>query len=466
MKSTTESFGKNARDALADRRLQRSLPVIHEFRRDHERATGALPGYAELKRIGRQIREHSLANVATLLTEFEQTAEAAGARVHWAADAEEARRHVLDICAARDARRVVKAKSMVTEEVGLRAALQEAGYRVWETDIGEYVLQLADEPPGHVVAPALHKGLDEIDELFATAHGTASEGGRSAEQLVEEGSGVLREQHAAADVGITGANFLVAETGSVVLLTNEGNADLATSLPRCHIVVATLEKVVRGLEDASLLWRLLSRAAGQEVTTFTSVLTGPGERGESGGPEAMHIVLVDNGRSDLLGGEFHDALRCVRCGACMDHCPIYESIGGQAYGWVYPGPIGAVVTPGLTNLEESADLPQASTLCGVCEEVCPVDIPLPSMLQKWRRRAVEELPQPARSTWALALWRYFASRPKLYRLATSVVARLLYLLSFGRGTLRRLPLLSGWTASRDLPAPEGQTFQRAWRRRG
>jgi len=277
---------------------------------------------------------------------------------------------------------------------------------------------------------------------------------------------VLRQKFLAADVGITGANFLIAETGSSIIVTNEGNGDLTQLLPKAHIVLASLEKVVPTLEDATTLLRLLARSAtGQEFSTYTTVSTGPRRGGDLDGPGEYHVVILDNGRSALLGGEFQDMLRCIRCAACLNHCPVYGAIGGHAYGWVYSGPMGAVLTPTLIGIEEAGNLPNASTFCGRCESVCPMRIPLPKMMRQWREREFAQKLSPKTYRWGLGLWAFVAKRPALYRLASATASRVLGWLGGGRGRFRSLPLASGWTDMRDMPVPEGKSFMTLWAER-
>ena len=284
--------------------------------------------------------------------------------------------------------------------------------------------------------------------------------------MLAEARQVLRAKFLAADVGITGANFLVAETGTSIIVTNEGNGDLTQILPRAHIVIASVEKIVPTLEDAAQLLRVLARSAtGQDASVYTTLSTGPRRPGDPDGPRAYHVVILDNGRSTMLGGEFEDMLRCIRCGACMNHCPVYQAVGGHAYGWVYPGPMGAVLTPSLIGVAEGGQLPNASTFCGRCEEVCPVRIPLPGLMRHWREREFERRLSPAPMRYGLGFWAFFASRPALYRMATGLAARAMHLAGRNKGRFASLPFAGGWTHYRDLAAPQGATFQSQWRSR-
>jgi len=466
MKSSAQAFEGNARAALHDPILQEAMRRARSgFVDKRRKAVEALPEFSALKLAGRAIKEHTLAHLDLYLERFEARVQASGGAVHWARDAAEARQIVLNLCRRYQVRRVTKGKSMVGEEIALNQALQEHGLEVVETDLGEYIIQLAGEPPSHIIAPAVHKTRQQVADLFRKHH---SSHGLDAPldtipAIVNEARQVLRAAFLGADLGITGANFLVAETGSAIIVTNEGNGDLTASLPKAHIVLASIEKLVPTLEDASVLLRLLGRSAtGQAITSYTSLFTGPRRAGDDRGPQHYHVVLLDNGRSRMLGGELHDMLRCIRCGACLNHCPVYSAVGGHAYGWVYPGPMGAVLTPYLLGLEEAGDLPNASTLCGRCEEVCPMSIPLPSLLRQHRVRQHREALGHKRARWALAIWAAMARRPALYHWLTGLAARLLARLGGRSGRLKRLPLSAPWTSVRDLPAPQGRTFRQQW----
>jgi L-lactate dehydrogenase complex protein LldF len=469
MQATSRSFTANADAALADANLQRALARMKggfpELRR---RAVERLPEFEALREEGRAIRDHVLAHLDFYLERYEASLTEAGGRLHWARTPAEACAAVLEICRAAGAVSVAKGKSMIAEEIGLNEHLERHGIAPIETDLGEYIIQLRHEAPSHLIAPAIHLSREQVADTFRAEH-RALDPERplgAPRQLCDEARLILRDRFLAADVGITGANFLIAATGSGVLVTNEGNGDLTQTLPRVHIVLASLEKVVPTFEDAAALLRLLARSAtGQEFSAYTTISTGPRRPGDRDGPQEYHVVLLDNGRSTLIGGEFRDILRCIRCAACINHCPVYAAVGGHAYGWVYPGPMGAVLTPGLIGIEEASALPGASTLCGRCESVCPVKIPLPKLLRHWREREHEAA--LARPSWriGLALWVWLARRPPLYRQFAEAASRVLGWAGGRRGRFRTLPFAAGWTAVRDMPAPQGRTFQALWAER-
>ncbi len=357
---------------------------------------------------------------------------------------------------------------MIGEEIGVNEFLEKEGFRPVETDLGEYIIQLRHEPPSHIIAPAVHLSKDQVADAFRSHHRNYPEGRplEEPEVLLAEARAVLRQEFLAAEVGITGANLLIAETGSFVLVTNEGNGDLTQTLPRVQIVIASIEKVVPTLEDATTILRVLARSAtGQDMSVYTTFATGPKRSEDLDGPSELHVLLLDNGRSEMLGNEFREMLRCIRCGACINHCPIYAAVGGHAYGWVYSGPMGAVLIPNLIGMEEAGNLPNASTLCGRCEEVCPMQIPLPRMLRQLRERQHEARQSPATYRYGLAGWAFLARRPALYRwamaLGVGALGRLGQLRRNG-GRFRSLPFAGGWTGSRDLPSPAGRTFQQQW----
>jgi L-lactate dehydrogenase complex protein LldF len=466
VKATSRAFKANARHALGDPNLQRAMVNLRTgFAERRAHAVAQLPEWEELREQAVAIKKDALAHLDFYLEAFERNVIANGGQVHWCRDAAEANETVLAICRRLDAKTVTKGKSMIGEEMGVNDYLEANGVTPVETDLGEYIIQIRHEPPSHIIAPAVHLVKEQIAESFRETHRDLDPARplRDARQMCDEVRAVLRPRFLAADVGITGANFLVAETGSSIIVTNEGNGDLTQTLPKAHIVLASLEKVVPTLEDAATILRLLARSAtGQEFSAYTTVSTGPRRRDDADGPGEYHVVLLDNGRSALLGGEFEDMLRCIRCAACLNHCPVYQAIGGQSYGWVYPGPMGSVLTPSLLGVEAAGNLPNASTFCGRCESVCPMKIPLPKMMRHWREREFQRhLPPPAYRL-GLAVWAFFARQPALYRLVADIGARILGAVGRGRGRFRALPLAAGWTRTRDMPAPEGRSFMSLW----
>ena len=469
MKSTSHAFKDNAAQALDDPQLQRALGNVRRgFVVKRAEARAGLPEFDRLRDQARDIKNHTLEHLDLYLEEYERKVVEAGGHVHWAPTAADARDIVLKICRDAGARIVTKGKSMISEEIALNAHLEAAGLEVAETDLGEYIIQLRGETPSHIIAPAIHLNKDQVEADFRRTHTELPAERRLEEpaEIVAEARQMLREKFLSADVGITGANLLIAETGTSVIVTNEGNGDLTQCLPRVHIVVASLEKAVPTLEDADTVLRVLARSAtGQEISTYTTFSTGPKRPGDPDGPEDYHVVLLDNGRSEMLGSVFQDMLRCIRCGACMNHCPVYHAVGGHSYGWVYPGPMGAVLTPSLIGIDEAGHLPNASTFCGRCEAVCPMRIPLPKMMRHWREREFAKGNAPVLQRLGLKLWAFAAKRPALYHAATRLAMPVMAALGRRHGRFRSLPLASGWTRHRDLPAPQGATFQQQWRRR-
>jgi L-lactate dehydrogenase complex protein LldF len=466
MQPTTLDFKANARGALGDAQLQKALAGLKGgLVAQRAAARARLPEFEHLRDVGRDIRDHALANLDLYLEEWEAKATAAGAKIHWAPTAADARDAILEICRSVDAKIVTKGKSMVSEEIALNGHLESAGLEVVETDLGEYLVQIRGEVPSHIIAPAIHLTQEQVEADFRRKHTHLPKDRvlTEAATLVGEARQILREKFLAADVGITGANFLIAETGSTIIVTNEGNGDLTQSLARVHVVITSIDRVIPTLEDISSILRLLARSAtGQEFSTYTTFSTGHRRPGDPDGPEQCHIVVLDNGRSELLGTELQEVLRCIRCGACMNHCPVYGAIGGHAYGWVYPGPIGSVLTPSLIGVSQAGHLPNASTFCGRCEQVCPMKIPLPKLMRHHREAEFEAGGLPWAYRKGLGLWAWLAKRPRLYHMATRFAAAALSAVGRSRGSFSRLPLASGWTRHRDFPAPQGRTFQQLW----
>ncbi|MEM9028428.1 MAG: LutB/LldF family L-lactate oxidation iron-sulfur protein [Pseudomonadota bacterium] len=466
MKPTSRTFKDNARIALDDDQLQRALSGLPGgLVAQRTAARDRLPEFEMLRDTGRDLRNHALKHLDVYLEMYEKNATAAGANVHWARDAAEARDIIAKICSDANAKSVTKGKSMISEEIALNAHLEQLGLDVVETDLGEYIIQLRGETPSHIIAPSIHLTQDQVEADFRQQHTHLDQDRPLAEpyQLVDEARQILRQKYLAADVGITGANFLVAETGSSIIVTNEGNGDLTQSLARVHVVVASIDKVLPTLEDVTSVLRILARSAtGQEFSAYTTFSTGARRANDPDGPEAYHVVLLDNGRSELLGTELWEVLRCIRCGACMNHCPVYNAVGGHAYGWVYPGPIGAVLTPALIGVDQAAHLPNASTFCGRCEQVCPMKIPLPKLMRHHREAEFTAGDTSWQARLGLKVWSWFARRPRLYHAMSRLTIATLSAAARGRGAFRWLPLAGGWTKHRDLAAPQHRTFQQLW----
>jgi L-lactate dehydrogenase complex protein LldF len=437
-------FREVARLKLADARLQGAVERSVERLRDHRlHAWEELPDVEAMRQRAHDARMRAIRDIDRYLAEFTAALESRGGRVRVCTTAEEASAYVVDVCRRHGAKLVAKSKSMATEEIGLNGALEAAGLRPVETDLGEYILQLGREHPVHIVAPAIEKTKEQVAELFSGIEGR--EIPASLEELTASARRQLREVFLTADVGITGANFGIAETGSLVLVENEGNARLVSSLPRVHVALMGLERVVPTLADAAVLLRLLARSAtGQKLTSYTTLVTGPRRAGEQDGPEELHVVILDNGRSSLLGGPYREMLGCIRCGACINVCPVYRKAGGGAYGPVLSGPMGAVLAPLMAGLEEAADLPHASSLCGACTAACPVRIPLHELLLDLRRDLAEERIASRGERLGFWLWSLAWSRPSGYR-ASMALARAVAPLAGRIGPGR------AWSRGRRLP---------------
>jgi L-lactate dehydrogenase complex protein LldF len=466
MQVASMHFKERAQVKLNDAGLQRNLAKIKtKFVEKRRQSMFELDDFEGTRDAARAIRQRALDNLDTWLEIFERNATARGATVLFAEAPSDVNTLVLEIADRHGVSKIIKSKSMVSEESALDHAIEAAGLTVVETDLGEYILQINDsEPPSHLIGPALHKSKEEVAELFHRKHGTPLKSG--IDELCLEARGVLRGHYLTADMGISGGNFFVAETGSVVLVTNEGNATLTTTLPKVHVAISGIEKIVPTLEDVATLMRLLPRSAtGQSISNYVDVLTGPKGSGEFHGAEHMYFIIVDSGRTAVLGSDVSEALRCIRCGACMNHCPVYQNIGGHSYGWVYPGPIGSILTPMYVGLENALELPHASTLCNQCGVVCPVRIPLPDLQRKLREKEFEGRLRPWRERAGLKAWSWVALRPGLYGALTGLGVRLLRNLSGADGMVRKLPLVGGWTDERDMPAPTSRTFRALYRQR-
>lgn len=457
-------FKARAGEKLADANLQAALRKLQgNFVKGRADRVAELDNFEEMRSAAAVIRDRALALLDLYLEEFERNATARGTVVHWAETPSDVNRIVCELAAQYDVRKAVKSKSMVSEECALNDALEAAGVEVVETDLGEYILQLAREPPSHIVAPVVHKSREEVSDLFAEKHGLPRKTGIA--ELTREAREKLRPHFLSAGMGISGANFIVAETGSTLIVTNEGNGRLVTTLPRVHVAITGIEKVVPTLEDVSTLLRLLPRhGTGQTITNYVSVTTGVRGEDDAEGPTHFHVILLDGGRTKLVGSDMQEMLRCIRCGACMNHCPVYQSVGGHAYGWVYPGPMGSILTPTYAGLENALDLPNASTFCNQCGVVCPVKIPLPDLMRRLREQQFERGLRPWPERLALAAWGWFVRHPVLYAMLSGIGARVLSWMGGREKLIRDLPLGGGWTGGRDFPAPEGRTFRELYRR--
>ncbi len=468
----TRDFVSASDAAMQDANLRRALRQVgggfNDARLDAIEEV-SWEAWEEWREEARRIKIHALENLDYYLDLLDKRVTEAGGRVHFARDSAQANAIVAEIARSRGVKIATKSKSMVSEELDLNHSLEASGVDVFETDLGEYIIQLAGETPSHLVAPALHKTKEQVSELFHQKLGVPLTD--DIEEMARVARQVLRDKFLTADLGISGANFLIAETGTLVIITNEGNGRLCTSAPRIHVGITGMEKVIPSLQDLAVFLRLLPRSAtGQRLTSYVSMVSGPRRSDDEDGPEEFHLVLVDNGRSRLLADpDLREALYCIRCGACLNICPVYSKIGGHAYGWVYPGPIGAIVSPTLVGLKEAKDLPQASSLCGACREVCPIKINIPRMLLHLRHRLAESPVETENSTTtverqAAQAYSWLMSNPAALTAATKV-ARLAQKPFTSSGKINKkvpLPLISKWTEGRDLPAIPRRTFHEIW----
>ena len=464
--STPLEFRDRAAAAAGDAALHRKLDTA-SFRflaKRREVFAGLADGEARRDR-ARAVKAHAIARLPELLEELETRVVANGGTVHWAADADEACRIVLALAIGAGVRLVVKGKSMVSEEIGLNDRLGAAGIEAVETDLGEYIVQLAGEPPSHIITPAIHKSQDDVAALFAAKLGIPLE--TTAEALTAVARRVLRDKFLAAGMGITGVNFAIAESGTLVVVENEGNGRLALTLPRLHVALMGIEKVIARDEDLAAMLELLPRSAtGQTLTSYVSLVRGPRSADALDGPAELHLVVIDNGRTRVLADPaLREALYCLRCGACLNACPVYRRVGGHAYGYAYSGPIGAVLAPAMLGLDAAPDVAFASTLCGACRDVCPVRIDIPALLLDLRARAAREGRLPAGERRALGWWRWIASAPATYALATRLARLGSHVAVRMPRLLAWLPPLDAWTRARALPTTAPRSFHEQWRDR-
>lgn len=479
---TANNFDKNARAAIDDPVLQGALQnLAATFGTRRKAAIATVPDWEASREAARSIKAEVLGKLDRYLEAFADNAEANGAKVHWAADAKEACSIVTALVKERGAEMVVKSKSMLTEEIHLNDTLEKEGIEPVETDLGEWIIQLAGETPSHIVVPAIHKTKAQIAELFADKVGTDREA--DVDELTATARRILRQKFAEATVGISGVNFGIAETGSILILENEGNIRLTTSLPKTHIAVMGIEKLLPGFTDLEVFLELLPRSGtGQRLTAYQSIITGTKKYDNDEGPEELHIVLVDNGRSKMLAHPVtRQSLACIRCGACLNACPVYQSVGGHAYGAVYPGPIGAVITPQLEGLAKAKQLPFASSLCGACREVCPVKIDIPELLLHLRAEIAEGTANGVATEGKVARRRGEAIAFGLYSSVWKSAHRHRFFQKLARSAQRLVardgkigavsgivasvaPPLRAWTAWRDAPPIASESFRDLWKR--
>jgi L-lactate dehydrogenase complex protein LldF len=465
---TKAPYRSRVENALADEHLHTALDRATKRLTTNRTQAMATIDAARLRSETNAVRKRSVSNLSELLVELEQNLIENGCHVHWARDAAEANQIVCKIAADHAVEKVVKSKSMTTEEIGLNGALERAGLDVIETDLGEYIIQLAGEPPSHIIAPVIHKRAEDISELFQRELGM--EPTDDPARMCAAAREALREEFLSADMGVSGCNFAIAETGTICVITNEGNGRMTTSMPPVYVAVAGLEKVIPKVEDAFLLWQAAARnATGQPASVYFSLSSGPRRAGHPDGPKEMHVVLLDNGRSRVLERGYGEALLCVRCGACLNVCPVYREIGGHSYGaTAYSGPIGSVITPLLSHyLEMHEELPFASSLCGACREVCPAKIDLPRLLLDLRSEISKTRSAPLAERLAMTGFRKTTESAKRYRTMTRVVRWLSQVFSIRKdGDIIKLPPpLNAWTKSRVFPRFATKSFRQRWSNR-
>lgn len=461
MKIGTGEFNDRVGEGINDSFMRGAVSSAQErFQTRRLSAAEELGNWEDWRSHGEEIRQHVLENLDYYLYQLSENVSKRGGHVFFAQTAEEASDYIKNVVEKKNAKKIVKSKSMVTEEINLNAALEAAGCDVVETDLGEYILQVDDhEPPSHIVVPALHKNRQQIRDVFKEKHGY--EHSDEPEELALHAREKLRQEYLSADLGITGCNFAVAETGSVTLVTNEGNADLVMALPKTQITVMGMERLVPTFEEMEVLVGMLTRSAvGQKLTSYITTVTGTKDEGDVDGPEEFHLVVVDNGRSDILGGEFQSVLQCIRCAACINVCPVYRHVGGHSYGSIYSGPIGAVLSPLLGGYDDFKELPYASTLCGACTEACPVKIPLHDLLHKHRQVIVEkEGRAPIGEKLLMKAFRIGANSPSLFKIATRVAPKAASPFSEGEVINKGPGPLKAWTNMRDFPVPNKDNFR-------
>ncbi|WLR52644.1 LutB/LldF family L-lactate oxidation iron-sulfur protein [Bacillus tianshenii] len=459
MKIGEDLFNERVSKSLADSFMREAVSTAQSrLTGVREKTIEELGNWEEWRELSASIRKHTIDHLDTYLHELSENVTKQGGHVIFAQTPEEANEYITSIAKKKKAKKIVKSKSMVTEEIGLNKALEGSGCDVIETDLGEYIIQLAEDPPSHFLAPALHKNRDQIREVFKEKRGYTNTS--KPEEMTLFAREQLRDEFLSADIGITGCNFAIAESGTISLVTNEGNAEMVTTYPNTQIAVMGMERIVPTWQEFDILISMLARSAvGQKISTYVTTLTGPRTEDEGDGPEDFHLVIVDNGRSKMLGTEFQSALHCIRCSACLNVCPVYRHLGGHAYGSIYSGPIGAVISPVLGGYEDYKELPYASTLCSACTDACPVKIPLHELLLKHRQNIVQEGNTPSAEKLTMKAFQMATSSPAMYNASTKAAPHLLKPFTKEDKITSGPFLLKEWTNERDFPAPSKNRFR-------
>lgn len=466
LKTSNLAFKKRVDNQIHNEVMRKAVVKAQEtIGANRQKMVDELGHWEEWRDLSKQIRNHVLANLDAYLYQLSEKVQQNGGKVYFAETAEEATAYIRQVALEKKAKKIVKSKSMVTEEIGLNGILEKEGIKVVETDLGEYLLQIVGDKPSHIVVPAIHKDRYKIRQELHEQLGY--NGSETPEEMTAFIRQVIRKDFLEADIGISGCNFAVAETGSVCLVTNEGNLRLATTVPKTHIAVMGMERLAPTFKEVDVLITMLARSAvGAKLTAYNTWLTGPRLEGETDGPEEFHLVIVDNGRSEILESEFKEVLRCIRCGACLNTCPAYRQIGGHGYGSIYPGPIGSVISPLLGGYEEFKELPYACSLCTACNSVCPVKIPLAQLILKHREHMAQTGITPATERLSIFGFTFANAHPTVWKVGVNMGAKIAgKFIKNGKAPIQ-MGALSEWTKARDLPIPEGQSFREWFKNRG
>ncbi|KGQ31288.1 amino acid dehydrogenase [Gallibacterium anatis] len=461
IQTTDLAFKKHVQEELGNEIMRQAVVMAQErIGANRQKMVDDLGHWEEWREQAKEIRNHVLENLDAYLYQLSEKVTANGGHVFFAQTAEEANHYIQQLALQNNVKKVVKSKSMVTEEIGLNHVLEADGIKVIESDLGEYILQLAGDKPSHIVVPAIHRDRYQIRDILKEKLGY--QGDATPEDMTLFIREKIRQDFLSADMGISGCNFAIPETGSLCLVTNEGNLRMVTTVPKIHVAVMGMERIAPTFQEAEILITMLARSAvGAKLTSYNTWLTGPRLAGETDGPEQFHLVILDNGRSKALGSEFNDVLRCIRCGACLNTCPVYRQIGGHSYGSVYPGPIGSVLSPLLDNYQEFHDLPYACSLCTACNQVCPVKIPLANLLLKHRTHIAEQGLNPTAEKISVKAFTFANSHPALWKVGMNIGAKVMKAtVKNGKAPLN-IGVISEWTNTRDLPDADGESF-RSW----